>query len=179
MRPAPAPHRTLRATGAGAVCGLGAVVAHALGGGATPPAWLALLAVLTGVATLVPLTRRRLDVAGLTAAALLAQTVFHLGFMLHDPGATHGPGTMLATHVAAGLLTVATARSSEQAWWRLADALATLLARLLPPALTPYAAPPRPGRPAAAAHLRPRGRDAASPRRPRGPPVTGALLAPA
>lgn len=178
MRPAPAPHRSLRAVGAGVVCGLGAVVAHVLGGGATPPVWVAQLAVVTSAGVLAPLTRRRLDVAGLGAAALLAQTVLHAGFMLHDPALTQGPGAMLAAHVAAGLLTVATARSSEQAWWRLADALATLLARLLPPTPhQPYAGTRRRGAVTAARTSRPVSRAAASPRAPRGPPATGVPLA--
>lgn len=170
--PRPAPLRTRRAVSVGAVSGMGAVLAHGFAGGAAPPAWLAGLAVLVGVAAALPLTRARIDLAGLAAAALASQAVFHLGFTVaatpsHDSGAS-----MLLAHTIATALTLLVARASEDAWWRLADSTRAFLTRTfgLPtptacaPALRRGAAPhPRAGLRAARAH--------ASPRRTRGPPA--------
>lgn len=124
-----APLRTRRALSAGVLCGAGAVVAHGLAGGATPPVWLAVLAAAVGAGACAPLSRVRLDVLGLTGAAILAQAVFHLGFSLHAPTSHDGALPMLLAHLAAGAVSVAAALGAERAWWRLALAA---VGRLVP-----------------------------------------------
>lgn len=175
--PRPAPLRARRAVSVGAVSGMGAVLAHGIAGGATPPIWLTALAVLVGIGAALPLTRARIDLAGLGAAALLSQAVLHLGLTLATPtsASDHGDGAMLVAHGLATALTLAVARASEQAWWRIAEVADTLIARTLGAIVPVLAATavPTPRRVAlavAVAGVRPA--DAhASPRRTRGPPA--------
>lgn len=176
----PAPHRALRATCAATTSGLGAVAAHVAAGCAPPPWWLGLVAVLASLAAAVPLTRRRIDAAGLAAVALVGQAAFHGGFMAHDPSASHGTSHVVVAHVVAAGLVLVVAGSSERAWWRVADALRTSLRaslrRLLGPSAGLVAVPGRPSVPAVPAQRVALERVAGSPRRPRGPPVLDVLL---
>ncbi|MDT9593179.1 hypothetical protein RDV89_08875 [Nocardioides zeae] len=163
---APAPLRTRRALSTGAVCGLGAVVAHHVAGGSTPPLWLVVLATAVGALVALPLCRRRLDGFGAGAVALLAQGTFHLGFMVHDPLVDHGGTAMLLGHLVAGAVTIGVALGVERAWWALVD---SALERLLPPQVQAYA--PRSRRaPLAVTTRRPAGGVDVVVRAPRGPP---------
>lgn len=171
-----APLRAPRALCAGAVAGAGAAVAHVGAGASLPPVWLLLTVVALGTLVSAPLTRRRLDLAGLAGVALVAQAVFHGGFMLHAPGETHALGAMALSHALAAAATVAAALGAERAWWRLLDAALT---RLLPRTSHPTA-PPTPGRlPSPAAPDGPVLRAVAAPRRTRGPPALRASVLPA
>ncbi|MFW6773376.1 hypothetical protein ACOACO_03755 [Nocardioides sp. CPCC 205120] len=161
------PLRTPRALSAGVLCGAGAVTAHVLAGGAAPPAWLAALAVLVGVATALPLTRRRLDVAGLAGTALLTQAGLHLALGLTGPAPAHDPLTMALAHGAAGAVTVAAALGAERAWWRLVRAA---LLRLLPPLPQRYGVPAHPAPLAVAVGATPATAPRRDPQLTRGPP---------
>lgn len=171
-----APLRAPRALCAGAVAGAGAAVAHVGAGASLPPVWLLATVVALGTLVSLPLTRRRMDLAGLAGVALVAQAVFHGGFMLHAPGESHALGAMALSHTLAAAATVTVALGAERAWWRVVDAALT---RLLPRTSHPTAAP-SPGRlPSPAAPDGPVLRLVAAPRRTRGPPALRALALPA
>ncbi|WP_447644012.1 hypothetical protein [Nocardioides zeae] len=98
--------------------------------------------------------------------ALVAQAVFHGGFMLHAPGETHALGAMAVSHTLAAAATVAVALGAERAWWRLLDAALT---HLLPRTSHPTVPPTLARVPSPAAPDGPVLRLVAAPRRTRGP----------
>jgi hypothetical protein len=126
---------------AGACCGLGALAAHRLGGGAVPPGLTVLLVLTASVGLGVVVTRRGTTPARLTVLAVAAQAGWHLLLVTTTDCADsladcRTPGAQ-AVELAGGLAVAATsvvlALSLDRA---LVDLGRRLLSRLLVPVPT-------------------------------------------
>ncbi|WP_460836258.1 hypothetical protein [Nocardioides marmoraquaticus] len=169
----------VRAGLAGAVCATAAVAAHVTAGGEVTTV-AAALTLLTSVGLAPLLLDRAIDPARTLALCLVAQVVWHAGFVLSAPAAMahmshHVDTTTMAAHhlLAAGLGTVV-AVGYERCFARAADWLAGIL---LPRPVTALR-PPTPHRaaPAYAALARVPDDDVHDPARPlRAPPFAAAL----
>ncbi|MGJ9412246.1 hypothetical protein ACHAAC_06015 [Aeromicrobium sp. CF4.19] len=119
--------RGLRALAASLVAALCASGGHLLAGGelaATVPLVVALLSWPVAFVA----AGRRLTTGQLLGLLVLGQGVAH-ALAGHAPSAGW---TMLFAHVGATAVSMVVLRRGEDAWWRVAEALQVLLARLLP-----------------------------------------------
>ncbi|GAA1113133.1 hypothetical protein [Arthrobacter flavus] len=129
---------------------------HALAGGGVPTV-AAVIAMTLGTLVCVILAGRRLTLARIIVGVAISQVVFHSLFALFTGASTaptgsmvgHGhelvlpipsaamtgsdyPGIlMLASHLAAGLLTIALVRHGEALWWALVGVLAASLTAMI------------------------------------------------
>lgn len=105
----------MRGAVAGAVCVVAAVAAHVWAGGSV--SWLPVIAAaLVAVPAGYALAGREVDVAQTAALALLAQGVWHTGFMLSASGGDHhavDAGAMLLAHLLAAAVATAVCFTGE------------------------------------------------------------------
>ena len=142
----PGPQAPARGPATGAVCGLGAVLAHAAAGGDVAPG-AALLVLLASVGLGAQLLRGPVDALQTFALALVAQVACHVGFALTGAdGGSHSPAAMLLTHLVAAALTTVVALGVE----RELVLAACRRVRLQLPAPAPLVARPHAGAPYAA-----------------------------
>lgn len=137
------PSRAARGPAVGAVCALGAALAHLGAGGVVTPAALALVLVVSVAAAPVVL-RAGPDPAGTLALALVVQVAWHGAWTLTAPGAagvTHSAAAMLLTHLLAALASTVVALAVERellaAAARAVGWLRPVGRRLVPALLTP------------------------------------------
>ncbi len=129
----------------GLATGLLAVLAHASGGGHVPSLPHVLVFALAIAWTCVPLTDRQLgltELLGLVGVVQVAAHVF-LGVLSSHPRDVPPAPSMALTHLAATAIVVAALAGFEQAVFRLAAVLASVLPRRLspPPAIAPLRIP--------------------------------------
>lgn len=135
----------VRCGAVGLSTGLLAVLAHASGGGHVPSLPHVLVFALAMAWTCVPLTDRQLGFAellGLVGVVQVAAHVFLAVLSRHPRDLLPAP-SMALTHLAATAIVVAALAGFEQAVFRLAAALASVLPRRLspPPAVAPLRIP--------------------------------------
>ncbi|WP_156077124.1 hypothetical protein [Saccharothrix sp. NRRL B-16314] len=147
MAPAPTrgAARVVRCGVVGLATGLLAVLAHASGGGHVPSLPHVLVFALAIAWTCVPLTDRQLgltELLGLVGVVQVAAHVF-LGVLSSHPRDVPPAPSMALTHLAATAIVVAALAGFEQAVFRLAAVLASVLPRRLspPPAIAPLRIP--------------------------------------
>lgn len=129
----------------GLATGLLAVLAHASGGGHVPSLPHVLVFALAIAWTCVPLTDRQLgpaELLGLVGVVQVAAHVF-LGVLSPHPRDVLPAPSMALTHLAATAIVIAALAGFEQAVFRLAAVLASVLPRRLnpPPAIAPLRIP--------------------------------------
>lgn len=135
----------VRCGAVGLSTGLLAVLAHASGGGHLPALPHVLVFALAMAWTCVPLTDRQLGFAELLGLVGVVQVAAHvfLALLSRHPGSVLPAPSMLLAHVVATTIVVSALTGFEQAVFRLAAALASVLPRRLspPPAVAPLRIP--------------------------------------
>jgi hypothetical protein len=104
---------------------------HLGGGGRVPPAAVLVLVVAAASAVCWRLSSLRWTPMRLAGVLLLAQGLLHVVFDVSAAGATTNGGRMLASHVAASLVTTVLLERGETVLWALLDALVLRVLRIL------------------------------------------------